>query len=260
LAVRLTAAGDARRWFFVRYADPHSHLRLRFHGDAGRLWDIVLPAVRTAVARFVEGGRIWKSQIDTYAREVERYGGPAAVEQCEALFHYDSEAVVELLPLLIDDPRADRRWRLALLGADRLLRDLCPRLDDQRTLLRRARDDLRAELKLTNEVMGRIGDRFRSDAGEVTALLGTDESGDRTTATAIFHRRSRSNEPVIARINRVITGREAESAFTGLTTSVLHMFLNRLLLTAPLPQELILYEYLLRHRNAQAARGDQSRA
>jgi thiopeptide-type bacteriocin biosynthesis protein len=260
LAVRLTAAGDARRWFFVRYADPHPHLRLRFHGDPGRLWDTVLPAVRTAVAPFVEGGRIWKTQIDTYTREVERYGGPVAVELCETLFHYDSEAAVELLPHLTDDPRADRRWRLALLGADRLLTDLCPRLDDQRTLLRRARDDLRVELKMTNEVMGRIGDRFRSDAREVTALLGTNESDDWATAKAIFHRRSRSNEPVIARLNRVITGRWAESAFTGLTTSVLHMFLNRLLLTAHLPQELILYEYLLRDRNTQAARGVQRRA
>src|SRR5262249_55544271 len=32
-------AGAADRWFFVRYGDPDWHLRLRFHGQPGRLHD-----------------------------------------------------------------------------------------------------------------------------------------------------------------------------------------------------------------------------
>ncbi len=31
------ATGEAASWFFIRYADPDPHLRLRFRGDPDRL-------------------------------------------------------------------------------------------------------------------------------------------------------------------------------------------------------------------------------
>ena len=58
----------------------------------------------------------------TYRREVERYGGPEGILVAERVFHADSDAVVELLDLF--EPGAaglDARWRIGLLGTDRLL-------------------------------------------------------------------------------------------------------------------------------------------
>lgn len=36
-------SGASDGWFFIRYSDPHWHLRVRFHGEAARLLDEVLP-------------------------------------------------------------------------------------------------------------------------------------------------------------------------------------------------------------------------
>src|ERR1035441_9244429 len=36
-AENVVAAGLADSWFFIRYSDPDSHIRLRFHGSPQRL-------------------------------------------------------------------------------------------------------------------------------------------------------------------------------------------------------------------------------
>src|SRR5262249_22589613 len=66
-------SGAADGWFFLRYGDPDWHLRLRFHGAPERLHAEVLPALQAAVAPLLDDGRLWRAQLDTYEREVERY-------------------------------------------------------------------------------------------------------------------------------------------------------------------------------------------
>ncbi len=39
------SAGLADSWFFIRYADPDPHLRIRFHGDPERLTGTFWPVV-----------------------------------------------------------------------------------------------------------------------------------------------------------------------------------------------------------------------
>src|SRR5262249_48674476 len=194
------AGGLARRWFFVRYADPHSHLRLRFEGNPERLQAELLPRVQAAVAPLLDDGRLWKVQLDTYEREVERYGGPAGIGPCEQLFHHDSEATVELLQLLEDDGRGDRRWRLALLGMDRLLDDLGLDLEGKRAVLRGARGAFRAEFRAASEVARRLGAKYRAESAALGGLLGPDAGAapEWSAARAVLGRRSRRNGPAVA--------------------------------------------------------------
>jgi hypothetical protein len=98
-------AGAADRWFFIRYADPDWHVRLRFPGRPERLQEEVLPLLQAAAAPLLEDGRLWRLQLDTYEREVERYGGSAGIVLAEKLFHLDSEAVLEMLGLFPEDAR-----------------------------------------------------------------------------------------------------------------------------------------------------------
>src|SRR5205807_10366290 len=94
---KLIHSGAVDRWFFIRYGDPEWHLRVRFHGTPENLHAEVLPALQTAVSPLLDDGRLWRVQLDTYEREVERYGGPEAIELAEKLFHADSEAVLQLI-------------------------------------------------------------------------------------------------------------------------------------------------------------------
>ena len=75
-----------------------------------------------AAAPLLAGGILWKIQLDTYEREVERYGGAEGVALAERIFQADSETVLEILEMLEEgDAGVDERWRLALRGIDMLL-------------------------------------------------------------------------------------------------------------------------------------------
>src|SRR5262249_20222593 len=118
-------SGQIDAWFFVRYADPEWHLRLRLHGPSETLHAEVLPALQSVAKRLLAQGRLRRLQFDTYVPEYERYGGEEGLRLAERIFHIDSESVLDLLALLPPgDAGLDARWRLALVSTDRLLDDL----------------------------------------------------------------------------------------------------------------------------------------
>src|SRR5690606_307453 len=61
------------KWFFVRYYDPEPHLRLRIQADPVLL-EAMPGLVNKALRPFLKNGLIRRLQLDTYAREIERYG------------------------------------------------------------------------------------------------------------------------------------------------------------------------------------------
>ncbi|WP_207730279.1 thiopeptide-type bacteriocin biosynthesis protein [Streptomyces albus] len=84
---------EVDRWFFLRYADPGPHLRLRLHGEPAAVRERVLPALHEWAGDAAADGVIRKLVLDTYEPETERYGGPEALPWAERLFHADSRLV-----------------------------------------------------------------------------------------------------------------------------------------------------------------------
>lgn len=82
-------------WFFLRYADPDTHIRLRLHSK-GRGGD-VMSALAARLMPLLENGTIRRYSFDTYEPEVDRYGGLDALKCAEELFYHDSRRVLELL-------------------------------------------------------------------------------------------------------------------------------------------------------------------
>ena len=249
-------AGAVDRWFFVRYGDPDWHLRVRFHGSPARLQSEVLPALQAAAAPLIDDGRLWRFQLDTYEREVERYGGPEGIALAERLFHADSEAVLALAGRLPEDTRGDVRWRLALLGMDRLLDDLGFDPDMRRAVIRRARDSFAVEFRADAEFKHQLGTKFRPERAGLVALLNpapeTDTPAD--FGYAVLRRRSELLAPVVTELNSCARAGRLTVPLPEMAVSYLHMHANRLLRSAHRAQELVLYEFLLRLDASRAAR------
>jgi lantibiotic biosynthesis protein len=93
-------------WFFVRYADPDPHLRVRLHGQPAKLTGRLLPEVISQLHRASRAGLLARVTIDTYEREITRYGGPAGILIAEQLFDIDSDLVLDLLRLIARPPDA----------------------------------------------------------------------------------------------------------------------------------------------------------
>jgi thiopeptide-type bacteriocin biosynthesis protein len=245
-----TRSGAAERWFFLRYADPDWHLRLRFEGAPTRLYSEVLPALHAALEPFVDDGRVARLQLDSYTREVERYGGDGGVLLAERLFHVDSEAVLALLPLLDGD---DARWRLALAGTDRLLEDFGFTLPEKQRIATHMRDQLRREHGNGVALIRSLGEKFRRERARVGGLL-AGERGVPSAAIGQLERRSALLAPIAGELRRRSDAGQLSLGLEPLASSCVHMSINRLLRTAIRAQELVLYDFLTRLYESQAAR------
>lgn len=89
--------GLADRWFFMRYADPEYHLRVRLLGNPDQLIKEVLPQVHQWARWCVKEGLLKKLMLDTYDPEWERYGGPDLMHHAEAMFEADSKLIANLI-------------------------------------------------------------------------------------------------------------------------------------------------------------------
>lgn len=75
--------------FFIRYTDPHYHIRFRVNLQDKQFFPIILEQLRAKLEMFFDDERIWNIQLDTYKREIERYGIDE-IEKAENLFYHDS--------------------------------------------------------------------------------------------------------------------------------------------------------------------------
>jgi thiopeptide-type bacteriocin biosynthesis protein len=266
VTTELLDIGAVEGWFFIRYGDPDWHVRWRLRGDPGALQKTALPAMQAAAARLRERGVIWRFQLDTYEREVERYGGPEGLLASERLFQADSEAALEILEALEPgDAGLDERWRLALRGMGDLLTDLGLDLPARRAWVKRA---LAQHAKLVGpggKYHAWASERYRAERARLEALFDTghDPGGDLAPGLAALRRRSERLAPVAADLTSLERGGRLGVPVVGLARSYLHMHCFRLLRSAQGDHEPVLLDFLGRIYQSQAARaaaGGPSRA
>jgi thiopeptide-type bacteriocin biosynthesis protein len=243
LVANARRSGLVDRWFFLRYADPGTHVRVRLRGEPERLLAEFWPSLHGAARPWLEDGRLHRLQLDTYEREVERYGGPDGIGIAEALFEADSDMVLAVLPHVIGDAGLDARWRLALLGVDRLLDDLG--LDELGRLrvLGAMRDAYAREHGLDRQDK-RLGERLRRERKSLEALRAGDVAADSPLAVALPHLAERSErvKPLVTELRgRVAT---LSASLENLAASFVHMHVNRLIRSAPRAHEAVLHHFL----------------
>jgi len=87
----------AETWFFVRYADPEFHIRLRFKVSNTIMSRSLTSILVSWAAKMQAAGLLQRFCIDQYEREIERYGGAKAIETAEAIFAAESELCLSLI-------------------------------------------------------------------------------------------------------------------------------------------------------------------
>ncbi|WP_055403127.1 MULTISPECIES: lantibiotic dehydratase [unclassified Mycobacterium] len=253
---KLREGGVVDHWFFLRYADPEHHLRLRLHGDPAALRDHALPALTDALAPHLADGTVWKLATDTYHREIERYGGDAGIELAERIHAVDSEAALQVLDLLdlCGDEAADARWKLCLYATDRLLADAGLDIRERREWARSGAAGYRPEYPNAANLDPGIGQRWRRERADVTALLDDTKEHPYESARQAFGRRSERLVPLLAELADLCESGGLTQSYSDLLHSFSHLNAVRLLRSAARTHELILLSFLDRHYASQLAR------
>jgi thiopeptide-type bacteriocin biosynthesis protein len=162
LAGEALASGLADDWFFIRYRDERPHLRVRFHGEPRRVTGELAPRLYAWASVLMERGACQALVLDTYERELERYGGEPGMDVAEAIFGVDSRVVLELIRLDLSRAIAVPRELLCVLTLDCLLEGLGL---DSAARLRWCADHVPSRHEVTAE--------WREHKDELRALLGS---------------------------------------------------------------------------------------
>jgi thiopeptide-type bacteriocin biosynthesis protein len=216
------AADLAEEWFFIRYADPDPHLRLRFHGASQRLMSELAPELCSWATGLMRDGVCLRFCFDTYEREVERYGGVAGTTAAEALFAADSHAVAELLYLSQQRLLGIDRTTLAILSIDDLLARLGLAEPERLQLYQEyvaSRNETGPEYRQRKEAL-------RSLLSDPTCL--SVEPGGGAVAE-VFAARQRVLASVARRLEALAQRGELGQPRNRLCQSFVHMHCNRLL-------------------------------
>ncbi len=249
----LVTNGSLKRWFFVRYSDPETHLRLRFQSPEANANEDINRAIELLLAN----GHIWKIQVDTYYREIERYGGLEGLLASEDIFCADSEAVLTVLLNLEGDNAADMRWKIALYGLDAFLADCGLEIHEKVSLMDRLRKSFAHEFRLSSQDKEKLGIRFRSERNHLQSMLRKDSLAHGPAfdiALQAFARRSRQTKSAIAHLRALEVRDSLTTTFLEIVASHLHMQINRITQSSPRAHELVMYDFLFRHYNGIYAR------
>jgi thiopeptide-type bacteriocin biosynthesis protein len=228
-------------WFFIRYKDDHTHLRVRFHLSDKRKLSTVISAHEKYFQKVTAKELIWRIQIDTYEREIERYGNET-IELSEKIFHHDSEAINEFLAIqckgMQDD---DIRWLWGMMSIEELLNDFIYSLDQKFELMNALSNSFHAEFDLLKASKFEIDKKYRKFKTKIDSLFGNTYLDSKFSK--IIKKRSKHLSGIRKEINNYnLSDKEVD----GLLGSYIHMSLNRLLEHSHRLQEMVIYDFLSR--------------
>ncbi|MFD2937784.1 lantibiotic dehydratase [Spirosoma flavum] len=233
--------------FFVRYADPENHLRIRFKTvpkKDGKLLELA----HKAFLPYVESGLVNRIQLDTYQRELERYK-PDLIEFSEAIFCADSQLFLNWLTQAKTQLEADR-YALALLSIDALLNDFSYSLPDKARLSHQLQQAFFHEQAGTKELKRRLNDLYREYHHSFFAPS--------STAMQLVKERSRNIQSAVLSSQRYFDLTHSGKGYGQFVASLLHMALNRIFAGQNRRHEMVAYHFLTRHYESLLSRAGKN--
>jgi thiopeptide-type bacteriocin biosynthesis protein len=206
-------------------------VRLRFHGARERLVGHLFAHVCEWAERLMAEGIRSKFMLDAYEQEIERFGGPAAMEAAEAVFFADSRAAVQLLRA-----RRSKLWphddvALAALSVDDLLAGLGLAASDRLAWYR-------AQVKTEP---AEVGAEYRRRKTVLRALLAGSPEEQTTSrdVQAALHMRHDALASIADRLQALGVKEELTQSLDTICASYVHLHLNRLGLDPSLEQRIL---------------------
>lgn len=257
LSTRLTSKGLISQFFFIRYYDPDPHIRIRYRLTSSQSMAEVMQLMKDAMKDPVSQKLVTRIQLDTYARELERYGA-ALIGEAEQVFHADSEAVMAMLHWLQQHDAMADKWQWAIAGIDQYLVDFGYDLKQKTVLISQLHQGFLQEFGGGKPLLLQLNNKHRALKQELSAVFSEAPSLLIATGRKILQGRSRQLKPVVRTICSQLS--KQQQTTDELLGSYLHMFIDRLFDTDNRKYELLLYHLLLKHYTSIAAMQQKQQA
>jgi thiopeptide-type bacteriocin biosynthesis protein len=245
-------------WFFIRYADPELHLRVRFHFTDLKHIGTVIGLFQNSIKEYEQNGLIWKTQTDTYQREIERYGENTMLLG-EQIFHYDSKCIVDMLEMIDGDEGEEIRWLFAIRSVHELLSNFNYSFEQKRDLLEDLKTGFAIEFNMNKDLKMQIDKKFRTYRKSIADILDTknDETSELQPFFELLNKKSISIKPIVNQILELNQNNKLPLSLNDLLASYIHMLLNRLFKNKQRLHEMVIYDFLWRTYRSELAKHKQ---
>lgn len=254
--IKLQENGMIDKWFFIRYQDPEHHLRLRFRCHKSDQIGQIIALLNIPLKKLLDQDLIWKIQMDTYHRELERYGNNT-IELAEKIFQYDSEMVAGFIDLIEEGKEGEElRWMFAIRGIDALLKDFEYPIESRKQLLFWLKTDFGKEFHMEKNLKKQVSERYRKYKDQIGTFMffTAATAGDYYPLIELIKIRSSNNKEVAKHILNIKKKGELEMDINELMASFIHMFMNRLFKSKNRLHEMIAYDFLYRQYMARISK------
>ncbi len=226
-----------RQWFFVRYPIPSPHLRLRLHLKEPALLPVIHCRLTEIIAPAMQSGQISQFSIDTYERELERYGVDR-MHLVEGFFHTDSEYALWLIK------KVHRPEQLYASTLHTLANCFLPPLGS-----------LEEKINFVKETASQFYEEMCLDSTHFKELNKSfNELNERLSEWRINLPSSRQQRysRSLAKVLDKLSGSQKRNVLADL----IHMHINRLFVSDQRLHETVIYHFLFRHLMALRGRSN----
>ncbi|CAM3928470.1 MULTISPECIES: thiopeptide-type bacteriocin biosynthesis protein [Flavobacterium] len=226
-------------WFFIRYNDPESHLRLRFKIAKPEYLGEVVAIFNEVFSLVKEQNLVWKIQTDTYMREIERYG-ESTYPLSETIFQADSELVLHYVTFKNQFEHDSTPLLFSFLSIDRFLISFSLTLEEKLKLLDRLQTSFKLEFNADKVLKKELDKQYREIEKEIAPFLNQDVTQFEPVYNAVAVKSS-----AIANAAQVILN-DLDVSLSSFLNSHIHMMMNRQFTSRQRQYELLVYDHLFR--------------
>ncbi|MBU3663044.1 MAG: hypothetical protein FGM41_07590, partial [Bacteroidetes bacterium] len=260
---KLQKEGVINKWFFIRYADPKNHIRLRFQLTHTTDFTALNTIIKKELAGLVKQRIIWKIQTDTYQRELERYGHKT-IDISESVFYINSQTTIEILKLIKTDQLQTHRFLVGLLGVINLFDAFGYNTEERLTLIEESANVFAREFGLQQSQMlrDRIKVTYRNNSANIEKLnngtIPEDLKNDIffKQVLTIYKKQKQQLQPLSNNIQQTKNGKTIDE----LIPSYNHMFVNRFFNSNQRFEEFMIYQLLQKYYTSALAKEKYAKA
>lgn len=229
-------------WFFIRYNDPKSHLRLRFHLNKIEVIQEVIQIMASHFSKLIREDTAYEINIGTYKREIERYGSNTIVE-AEKVFYYHSEKTLQIISETLPQHNEIVRIFVALKSIDDLLAHFKISLIERQNFVEEKCTYFKLEHGIKKDNIKKMAELYVKYRSDIFLLLNHKE--EPKYLEGLLEILSSSDEEMqnIKKIHLKIKKNKAIIPL-DLISSFIHMNVNRLFRSKQRQYEMLCYDFM----------------
>lgn len=228
------------KWFFIRYYDPEFHLRVRFMVKSEDYNQRIIKIMNDSLNQEFKNKMIWKIQIDTYERELERY---KSIEKSESIFHIDSEMNLLIMRSLKNNKTI--KWKIAISIIELYLSFLGPCVDKKLNALSYLSNSFKKEFGFNEFNSKTLNATYREYKKIIEAIINSNYHDKDYNQCLKIIKRSKKE------INQYLNY-ETDNCIE--LADYIHMSFNRLFMSEGKKHELLLYVFLEKYYRSEIAK------